>query len=48
MAIDDHPVEALRGHFELEDASAMPFCRSNSHGIPDNPASITVSPRQAG
>ena len=25
MAIDDHPVEALRRHFELEDASAMPF-----------------------
>jgi len=25
MAIDDHPVEVLRKHFELENASAMPF-----------------------
>ncbi len=25
MAIDDHPVEVLRRHFELENASAMPF-----------------------
>lgn len=25
MAIDDHPIEVLRQHFELENASALPF-----------------------
>ena len=25
MAIDDHPIEVLRRHFELENAYALPF-----------------------
>lgn len=48
MAIDDHPVEVLRRHFELENASAMPFAGAILTAHQTLPASVTVSSRQVG